>query len=63
MKQITLDGIAHSRLVIVTVEGAEKAEAFARVVAGDRSAPASLVRSERVLWLVDPAASAGVSPR
>ena len=60
---VTLDGIAHSRLVIVTVEGAEKAEAFARVVAGDRSALASLVRSERVLWLVDPAASAGVSPR
>jgi 6-phosphogluconolactonase len=55
---LTFEGIARARLVLVTVEGASKAPALARVAAGDPSAPASRIRAERVVWLVDPAAAA-----
>jgi len=51
----TFPGIAHSHLVVFTVAGEDKREAFARVRAGD-DVPAARVRGERVLWLVDPAA-------
>lgn len=55
---LTFEGIARARLVLVTVEGEGKAEALARVAAGDPTAPASRVEAERVVWLVDaPAAS------
>ncbi len=54
---LTFDGISRARLVVVTVEGEDKREAFARVHAGDPTAPASRVSAERVLWLVDPAAA------
>jgi 6-phosphogluconolactonase/glucosamine-6-phosphate isomerase/deaminase len=43
-------------VVVVTVEGEAKAEAFARVRADDPTAPASHVDAERVVWLVDHAA-------
>lgn len=55
---LTFEGIARAQLVLVTVEGDAKADALARVVAGDPTAPASRVRAERVVWLVDPAAAA-----
>ncbi len=54
----TFPAIARARLAVVTVEGAPKAEALARVRAGD-DVPAARVRAGRVLWLVDPAAGAG----
>lgn len=53
---LTFEGIARARLVVVTVEGEEKVEAFARVRADDPTAPASHVQADRVVWLVDHAA-------
>jgi 6-phosphogluconolactonase len=52
----TFRAIARSRLVVVTVAGDDKREAFARVREGD-DVPASRVRAERVVWLVDHAAA------
>ena len=57
---LTLAGIARARLVVVTVAGAEKAEALARVAAGE-DLPAARIAGDRVVWLVDPAAAAGLS--
>ena len=54
---LTLAGIARARLVIVTVAGADKREALARVAAGDPTAPATHAKAERVVWLADPAAA------
>jgi 6-phosphogluconolactonase len=54
---LTLAGIARARLVLVTVEGDEKRDALRRVADEDPTAPASLVRAERVVWLADPAAA------
>lgn len=53
----TFGQIERARLVVVTVAGAEKADAFRRVVEGDPTAPASHVVADEVVWLVDPAAS------
>ncbi len=53
---LTLAGIARARLVLFTVAGPEKRDAFARVCAGE-DLPAARVRAQRVLWLVDPAAA------
>jgi 6-phosphogluconolactonase len=53
---LTFPAIAASRLVVVTVSGADKAPAFARVERGD-DVPAAHVRAGRVVWLVDPAAA------
>jgi 6-phosphogluconolactonase len=53
---LTFAGIARARTVVVTVAGAGKREAFARVTAGD-DVPAANVRGGRVIWLVDPAAA------
>ncbi|HEU5150461.1 MAG TPA: 6-phosphogluconolactonase [Iamia sp.] len=54
---LTLAGIARARLVVVTVEGEEKAAALAAVARGD-DVPAARIEAERVIWLVDePAAS------
>ena len=50
---VTYPAIAASRLVVVTVAGAEKREALARVRAGDRTAPAARIEAEEVIWLVD----------
>ena len=57
---LTFEGIARSRLVLVTVAGTEKAEALARVAADDPTAPATRIRADRVVWLVDTAAAAGL---
>ena len=50
---VTYPAIAASRLVVVTVAGAEKRDALARVRAGDRSAPAARIEADEVIWLVD----------
>ena len=52
---LTYPALARSRLVVFTVAGDDKRDAFTRVVAGD-DLPAGHVTAERVLWLVDPAA-------
>jgi 6-phosphogluconolactonase len=52
----TFPAIARARLVVFTVAGADKRDAFRRVQAGD-DLPAATVRAERVLWLVDEAAA------
>jgi 6-phosphogluconolactonase len=54
---LTFTGIARARLALVTVAGEAKREAFARVMAGDPDIPASHIRADRVLWIVDPAAA------
>jgi len=53
---LTLSGIARARLALFTVCGEEKREAMQRVADGD-DLPAALVRADRVVWLVDPAAA------
>ena len=54
---LTFAGIARARLVLVTVSGEAKREAFARVRAGDESCPGALVRGDQVVWIVDRAAA------
>jgi 6-phosphogluconolactonase len=54
---LTLAGIHRARLVVVTVVGEDKADALASVWRGD-DVPASRLRPERAVWLVDPAAAA-----
>ena len=56
---LTFSGIERARLTLVTVSGAEKAEALAATVAGET--PASRIRSEQVVWLVDREAAAKLS--
>jgi 6-phosphogluconolactonase len=53
---LTFPAIAAARHVVVTVAGAGKRDALARVRAGDRSAPAARVDAPEVIWLVDAAA-------
>jgi 6-phosphogluconolactonase len=53
---LTFSGIARARLAVVTVEGESKREAFAAVRRGDPDVPATRIRADRVIWLVDPAA-------
>jgi 6-phosphogluconolactonase len=52
----TYPAIERSALVVVTVAGEEKRDAFARVRNGDDSLPATHVRAAEVIWLADPAA-------
>lgn len=52
----TFSGIAKGRLVLVTVEGEEKHDALARVVAGE-DVPAARIQADEVVWLVDAAAA------
>ncbi len=49
---LTLPAIARARLVVFTVSGASKREAFRGIVAG-ADLPAARVTAERVVWLVD----------
>ena len=56
---LTFSGIERARLALVTVSGAEKAEALAATVAGET--PASRIRAEQVVWLVDREAAALLS--
>jgi 6-phosphogluconolactonase len=51
----TYPALARSRIAVFTVDGADKADAFARVRAGD-DVPAAHVTAQQVIWLVDPAA-------
>ena len=53
----TLAGIARARLALVTVEGEAKRDMMARVLADDPDVPATRIRADRVLWIVDPAAA------
>jgi 6-phosphogluconolactonase len=52
----TYPALASAQLIVFTVAGTEKADAFARVRAGD-DVPAARVEAARVIWLVDPAAA------
>ncbi|HET7653434.1 MAG TPA: 6-phosphogluconolactonase [Acidimicrobiales bacterium] len=54
---LTYSGIARARLALVTVSGESKREAFARVRDGDPTCPASHVKADRIVWLVDHAAA------
>jgi 6-phosphogluconolactonase len=56
---LTFAGIGRAHQVVVTVAGAEKAGALGRVARGD-DVPAAHITAERVLWLVDEAAAAGL---
>jgi 6-phosphogluconolactonase len=58
---LTLAGIARARLVVFTVSGTSKHEAFARIMAGE-DLPSARVVADRVLWLVDTAAAGDVGP-
>lgn len=51
----TYPALARSRLVVFTVAGAGKRDAFARIRAGE-DLPAARVEADRVIWLVDPEA-------
>jgi len=51
----TYPALEMARLVVFTVAGAGKREAFARVQAGE-DVPAAHVRAERIVWLADKAA-------
>lgn len=53
---LTLPAIARARLVVFTVAGSSKRDAFARVRKGE-PLPAGRVRASEVLWLVDPDAA------
>ncbi len=55
---LTFPALAATRLVVVTVAGTSKQDAFARIRAGE-NLPAGRVRAERVVWLVDEAAAGG----
>jgi 6-phosphogluconolactonase len=54
----TFPAIARSPLVVVTVAGAEKRDAFERVQRGE-ALPAARLPAEHLVWLVDEAAAAG----
>jgi 6-phosphogluconolactonase/glucosamine-6-phosphate isomerase/deaminase len=53
---LTLSGIARARLVLFTVSGREKRDAMQMVLDGV-DVPATRVRADRVVWLVDPDAA------
>jgi len=53
---LTFPAIARARLVVFTVSGAAKRDAFERVQRGD-DVPASRVRAPHIMWLVDRAAT------
>jgi 6-phosphogluconolactonase len=59
---LTYSGIARGRVVVFTVSGEEKRDAFEKVAAGDQDCPAARVRADRVIWLVDPAAAGDIRP-
>jgi 6-phosphogluconolactonase len=53
---LTLPALARARLVVFTVAGATKRQAWARLAAGD-DLPAARVMADQVVWLVDPDAA------
>jgi len=54
----TFPALTRAALVVVTVAGADKRDAFARVRRGE-DVPAARVRNDHLVWLVDDAASGG----
>jgi len=58
---LTYGGIARAGLVVFTVEGASKRDAFNRIAAGE-DLPAGRVHGHDVLWLVDSDAIGTVTP-
>jgi len=54
---LTFSAIARARLALVTVEGKEKREAFAAVRRGDADIPATRIKADRIIWLIDGAAA------
>ncbi len=58
---LTFAGIARAKRVIVTVSGSEKAEALARIDAGE-DLPGARIRGDDVLWLVDHDALGDLAP-
>ena len=56
---LTFSGIARSRLVLVTASGEERRQALSAVCNGE-DVPAARVRAERVVWLADREAAAGL---
>lgn len=54
---ITYPAIARSELVVFTVAGEGKRQAFEKLLAGDEDLPAGRVRAAHVVWLVDRAAN------
>lgn len=59
---LTLKAINRAHLVVVTVEGAEKADALRRISAGEDLPPTHL-DPERLVWIVDPEAAAEMQGR
>lgn len=57
---LTLGGIARARSVVVTVTGADKAEALAAIASG-ADLPAARIDANEVVWLVDAEAASGLS--
>ena len=53
---MTLGAIARARLVVFTIEGKDKQEAWAKVRAG-ADIPASRVQATEIIWIVDRAAA------
>jgi 6-phosphogluconolactonase len=53
---LTFAGLARARLILVTVSGEEKRDAFAKV-RDDEDVPAAHVHADRIVWIVDPAAA------
>jgi len=49
---LTLPAIARARLVVFTVAGTSKRDAFSQIVSGD-DLPAARVSADEVVWLVD----------
>lgn len=58
---LTLEGLTRASLVVFTVSGEDKHEAFAAISAG-ADLPAARVRARQIVWLVDPAAAGRVGP-
>jgi 6-phosphogluconolactonase len=54
---LTSAGFARARLLLLCALGPSCADAFAAVVAGDPSVPATSLAGEHTVWIVDPAAS------
>jgi 6-phosphogluconolactonase/glucosamine-6-phosphate isomerase/deaminase len=53
---LTFSGLARARLIVFTVSGEAKRQAMQAVYDG-KDVPASRVRADRIIWLVDPAAA------
>lgn len=59
---LTVKAINRGHLVVVTVEGEEKAEAMARISRGE-DLPPNRLEPDRLVWLLDPAAASLMEPR